>query len=94
MPIYEYQCDCGAEREIILSFGDGSTQVCSCGETMQRKLSLPAPAIIRQTGKGMALNTLNSKRDGMPNKWWKSGAENYAFSGVEPLARRVYQGFG
>lgn len=82
MPIYEYQCDCGMEKELLLSFKDSSIQVCDCGKHLQRKLSVPARAIIRNTGKGMALDTLNNKRNGMPDRHWKPMAEKFAAAGL------------
>lgn len=82
MPIYEYQCGCGVEKELFLSFKDSSIQICGCGKHLQRKLSIPAPAIIRNTGKGMALDTLNDKRNSMPDRHWKPAAEKFAAAGL------------
>ena len=82
MPIYEYHCGCGNEAEVRLSFGEaGQPQTCECGRTMRRKMSVSS-FVMRQTGKGMALNTLNDKRNGMPNKWWRAEAEQGAAAGL------------
>ncbi|KKL45323.1 hypothetical protein LCGC14_2356850 [marine sediment metagenome] len=81
MPIYEYQCECGVEKELLLSFKESSAQVCACGKHLQRKLSAPN-FVTKQTAKGMALDTLNSKQNGMPDRHWKSYAEQKAFEGV------------
>ncbi len=82
MPIYEYKCGCGNETEVRLSFEEANQpQTCECGEVMQRKVSVVSFAM-KQTGKGMALDTLNDKHGGMPNKWWKSGAEKVSAQGL------------
>ncbi len=84
MPIYEYQCECGNETEVRLSFEESDQpQTCECGEAMQRKMS-PSSFVMKQTGNGMALDTLNAKPQdgGMPNKHWKTAAERYAVAGL------------
>ncbi|KKL47268.1 hypothetical protein LCGC14_2337230 [marine sediment metagenome] len=82
MPIYEYQCECKKEKEIKLSFKDADQpQVCECGEVMQRLISASS-FVMKQTGKGMALDTLNDKHGGMPNKHWKADAERFAAAGL------------
>ncbi len=82
MPIYEYQCECGEERMVRLPFSEfGQPQICECEKVMQRLISAPN-FIIRQTGRGMALDTLNDKHGGMPNKHWKADAEQYAAQGL------------
>ena len=62
MPIYEYRCPkCNNPREIVLPVeGRDESQLCICGEVMIRSFSLPK-IIVRQTGKGRALDSLNSK---------------------------------
>ena len=82
MPLYEYKCECENEKEIRLSFRDADLpQICGCGKVMQRKISLGS-FVMKQTGRGMALDTLNDKHNGMPNKWWKSSAEKSAALGL------------
>jgi len=64
MPIYEYRCPgCGHAQEAILSFNQfGADQFCAdCGRKTNRRLSLPQPAIIVQTGRGKVLGTLNNE---------------------------------
>ncbi len=80
MPIYEYRCKCGNEGEFILPF-DSQPQICECGETMQRKLSVSS-FVMKQTGRGMAMDTLNSKQNGMPDRHWKPQAERLAAAGL------------
>ncbi len=85
MPIYEYLCDCENEREVMLPFSESDQpQVCACGKVMRRIISVPRPAIFTPTGKGMALDTLNSKshQGGMPDRHWKKQAEQYAAAGL------------
>ncbi len=83
MPIYEYQCDCGNKGEKHLPMQERDTpQTCGCGKVMLRVMSVPRPAIFTPTGKGMALDTLNSKHGGMPDRHWKPMAEQAAASGL------------
>lgn len=82
MPLYEYHCVCNRDKELCLSFEEGDKpQVCECGKTMQRKMSVSS-FTIKPVGKQMALDTLNSKRDGMPDRHWKPAAERIAASGL------------
>jgi putative FmdB family regulatory protein len=93
MPIYEYRCKCGREKEITLSFNEyDKTQVCECGEVMARKISLPQPAIIVPTGKQMALDTLNAKphEGGMPHRHWTERAEQAAAAGLERPPKKIW----
>lgn len=61
MPLYEFKCNCGAEREIILPFSESNKeQKCKCGQVMRRKLSL-INFSIPQTGRGSVLATLNQE---------------------------------
>jgi len=78
MPVYEYLCECGCEREAMLSIEDrNKMQICECGEVMGLKISLPMSTLntrLRFTKEGkaalgqeMALGSLNSKYGGMPD---------------------------
>lgn len=85
MPIYEYQCDCPngkQEKRLPISESD-QPQTCVCGKVMTRLMSVSS-FVMKQTGKGMALNTLNSKshQGGMPDRHWKPKAEQYAAAGL------------
>ena len=83
MPIYEYKCECGEEVEAYLRLDESQQpQICKCGDIMQRKMSVPCPAIFTPTGRGMALDSLNSKDNGMPNRHWKAPAKKAAASGL------------
>ena len=63
MPIYEYRCVCGNEQEEMRPVTDrDKSPVCAvCGREMQRKWSVPSPCVMKPTGRGMALDSLNSK---------------------------------
>ena len=70
MPIYEYQCECNGRREMSLPLSRfDEPQVCECGKTMQRKMS-GASFVMKPTGKGMALDTINSDVVGGKRKEW------------------------
>jgi len=61
MPIYEFKCDCGAERELILPFSrSGEKPECECGKVMRRKFS-SVSFVIPQTGMDRVLGTLNQE---------------------------------
>ncbi len=82
MPIYEYQCECGNEREVKLSLEEyDQPRTCECGGVMRHKISVSS-FVMKQTGNQMALDTLNDKRNGMPNRHWKADAENFAATGL------------
>ena len=79
MPIYEFICECKRKKEAILPFSEADKpQVCKCGNVMQRKMSVPH-FVMKQTGRGMALDTLNSNVVGGGRKEW---AENIAAQGL------------
>jgi len=63
MPIYEYRCPkCYKKEEIILPVGDrNNPQLCSCGGSMVRLMSVPQPAIIFTDSRNMLVNTLNDE---------------------------------
>ena len=74
MPIYEYYCECGCERELILPLHKrDELQTCGCGKVMQYKISV-ASFTMKPTGRGMALDTLNSNVVGGRNKAWAESA--------------------
>ncbi len=82
MPIYEYQCECGEKETKLLPMQESSQpQVCTCGKVMRRIMSVSS-FVKKQSGKGMALDTLNDKRNGMPNRHWKPRAEQAAAAGL------------
>jgi len=98
MPIYEYRCKCGREREVYLPLPLNNTkQICECGEVMLRKISLPSAVIIIPTGKDMALDSLNSKHGGLPGGTdLKDKATAAAVAGIDrirPVEEKVFTGF-
>ena len=61
MPIYEYRCDCGTEREIKLPFSEAEKKIkCDCGQVMRRKFSL-VNFTMPKTGRDKVLGTLNQE---------------------------------
>ena len=79
MPIYEYRCECGRGEDKLLPLSErDEPQVCSCGKTMQRLMSV-ASFVTKPTGKGMALDTLNSN---VLTGRHKAGAEQVAARGL------------
>ena len=88
MPIYEYYCKCGYEGEFILPL-DTQPQICKCGKVMERKVSATS-FVMKPTGSQMALDTLNDKHNGMPNKRWKAGAEQVAIAGLGKPLKTVW----
>ena len=98
MPIYEYRCKCGREIETYLPLSQrDNKQSCECGEVMQRKISIPAIAIMVPTGKDMALESLNSKHGGLPGGTdLKDKATAFAAAGIDrirPVEEKVFTGF-
>lgn len=64
MPIYEFRCpNCLAEREVISLMEERDTpQKClKCHSVMERRISLPRPAIFITTGRDKVLKTLNAE---------------------------------
>lgn len=63
MPIYSYRCpDCLEEEEVILPMAErNNRRLHSCGATMERLMSLPAPAQYPLTGRDKVLSTLNKE---------------------------------
>ena len=90
MPLYEYQCECGNGKDILLSFQDTQPQVCKCGEVMQRRISVPS-FVMKQTGSQMALDSLNSRSGGFPSKnEHRSWVQQKAFEGTQKKAKTVF----
>lgn len=81
MPLYEFKCECGEEKEILLPL-QHSEQTCKCGKVMQRKVSL-SRFTFKPYARNMALDSINSKGGGFPevNKH-KSWVQKTAFEGV------------
>jgi len=84
MPLYTFHCSrCDTDEDVLRAVGNrNDEQLHSCGAVMERKMSLPFPAIFIPTANGMALDTLNSGK-AVPNRWYKSKAENLAAAGLE-----------
>lgn len=62
MPIYVYRCpECSKVEEVFLPVADRDNTRQHCNSGMVRLMTVPFSSIIKKTGKGMALDTLNSK---------------------------------
>jgi len=62
MPIYQYRCDCGQNKELILPISErNNPRYCECGKEMGRVMELPFPALFPSTGRDKILNTLNKE---------------------------------
>ena len=92
MPIYNYRCEkCNTEVEVSASISerDNARKHTTCGGSLKRVLSLPLPAIIAVTAKGMALDSLNSG-GALPDRWYKNKYEKLAAKGLESYQRRQW----
>ena len=100
MPVYEYKCECGVAKEAILDYEErNEPQAQTCGSTMQRKVSLPAKAIIPETGKDKVLSTLNQEKgykfpgdDKHRPRYEQAMGSGLTYE--RPLEEKVFQGFG
>lgn len=91
MPLYTYRCDkCGIEIDVRVPIAnrDGE-RLHSCGSTMTRKLGRTLTPIMKQTGREMAADTLNSGI-ALPNRWYKDKDERGAARGLEKPPKRVW----
>jgi len=93
MPIYEYQCDCGNKEERLLPMQEyNQSQTCVCGKVMLLKISVPAIAILKQYGRQMALDSLNSRTGGFPSRKddLRAKGTRLAVAGLEKPPRKYY----
>jgi len=56
MPVYEFFCKCGKRVDRLVPVDERDTQVCTCGEIMERKISVPGAAIYRYKERDRLLN--------------------------------------
>jgi putative FmdB family regulatory protein len=92
MPTYTYRCEgCDTLEDATVPIPNrDDTRVHSCGSPMVRVLSMPQPAIMKLTGKGMALDTLNSGKGLPSHAWYKNKYERLAAKGLEEPPKRVW----
>lgn len=59
--IYQFRCpECKKEKDISLPIAErNDPQTCTCGAQLDRRLSIPAPAIVKIGGRQKVLSTLN-----------------------------------
>ena len=83
MPIYNYQCpSCKKTEEAILPIKDmDKARECVCGAFMKRLMTLPQPAVFKQTINDRVLGQLNTKG-------WESNHKN-----PQKVAADVMRGF-
>lgn len=100
MPIYEYKCDCGCEREVILPFTEAEREIeCACKQVMRKKFSL-ASFTIPPTGRDMVLGTLNQEEGagtfpgGDKHRVRYEQAMARGLDYQRPLEEKVFTGFG
>ncbi len=62
MPIYVYRCpECNKIEEVLLPMSDKDNIRIHCNSDMVRLMTMPFPPIMKKTGRGMALDSLNSR---------------------------------
>ena len=79
--VYEFRCpECCKEKEVSLLIAErNDPQYCTCGAQLNRRMSLPAPAIVPIGGRDKVLKTLNRESGG------------YAYPGGEKHGARYDQ---
>ena len=99
MPIYEFKCDCGTEREYYLPFSESGKKLnCECGKVMWRKFS-PVNFTMPSTGRDTVLGTLNQEEgagkfpggDKHRARYEQAMAKGLDYQ--SPLEERVFAGF-
>ncbi len=86
MPLYEYRCEkCGVDVEKMVPTEHRDNALHACGSILRRALSLPH-GVIKQTGKEMALNALNSKQ----TAHMKPIAKAMAAQGYQPKEKVLF----
>ncbi len=87
MPIYQYRCiKCLSEEEVISSISDLDKVRFHCGEVMERIWTVPQSPVMKPTGAGMALDSLNSK----DTKHIKEHYKQLAIQGLEKPPKLFY----
>jgi len=93
MPLYEYQCECNNETELLLSFQEAEQpQLCKCGKVMWRKMSV-CSFVMNQDGNQRALDFLNSPEGEFPNAptpQHKKEFQQGVFAGTQKPPRKYY----
>ena len=92
MPTYSFYCKCGASKDLAVPMNDRDSQVCRCGEILKRKLPVPS-VVFHQTGREMALESLNSRHGGLPkDRFTKQYTEGVVAGLTEPKNRFIGKG--
>lgn len=92
MPLYEYECGCGyKDLRYIPVEHRNDPQLCECGKTMKRTISVPQPAITKKYGGQMALDSLNSGISSI-DRFQKNQIQG-ALAGIDPTKKVIGRGF-
>ena len=84
MPTYSYTCSCGVNKDLAVPVESRDSQVCEvCGKQLKRVFAVPR-IIFRQTGREMALDSLNSRGNGLPNDRYKARYQEGVVAGLTP----------
>jgi len=69
MPIYEFECACKNQIELILPMKefDSHPECPECGSAMNRRVELTGNPVVPITGKEKVMADLNSRNDGRGN---------------------------
>ena len=90
MPIYEYKCKCGNEREVRLPFTESDkSQTCECGKVMQRQMSVSS-FVMKGSANQMALDSLNSPNGGFPDGPDKARAQAGVARGLNRPPKTIW----
>jgi len=91
MPVYIYRCkQCNQDEEAARSVDErDAPKIHKCGNPMVRIPSLPQPPIIRKTGKGMALDTLNSQ-EYLGDKAYRARHEKHLVKGLTRPPKTIW----
>jgi len=96
MPIYEFACDCGIEREVERPMSKaGQGEKCSCGLLMRRVFS-PISFTMPRTGRDNILGILNQEegaRDFPGGDMHRTRYEQAMAKGLYPPKQTVGRGF-
>lgn len=99
MPVYIYQCECGAREEILRPVDNrNDPAVCKCGLTMARVFSPPCINTVTEqiNGRRQILNNLNGEKGyrlpARPKD--RQRIENALAKGLDPPKKVQVRGFG
>jgi len=97
MPVYTFQCEtCNKTEDIILPMESrNNRQIHACGRELKRLMSLPQPALFKQSGREMTLDSLNGDgkgNNGLSKNMKHKGLEKHIMQGFERNRPPVFKG--